>query len=94
MNARLREAAAMLCSAMATDRATNEWLNLREIADALSTPIEAQDLALGIQYTSWDELGRTSSVRPSDYALWLVAWTETWALACSLLRSGEFQGGE
>ena len=75
MNAQLREAAATLCSAMATDRISPPWRNCHDIADALGTPIEAHKVA-------WDALILHASMP------WHVAWAE----ACSLLRSGEFQG--
>ena len=76
MNARLREAAATLCSAIASDRVGHpcKWIGWNDIAHALGTTYAARQLA--------SEAWATTSC---------IARHEAWALACSLLRSGEFE---
>ena len=77
VNKNLREQAATLCSAYASECIANQWVAGQEIVDALGTSRQARVIA----QRAYDRVP-------------MGTWSEAWAEACSLLRSGEFEGGK
>ena len=73
-----RESAAVLCSALASDRAMMVLTHRHFIAEALGTSDKAQAFA-----------GKVFLVATADSPMLL--WCEAWALAEAMIRNGEIE---